>query len=95
MFDQDEAAISEGQEVEETEREQERRKSGPLGEGTSRPLGEGTAGPLGEGTSGAGGAAEGERRVLEGLRMLRRQECIGAFSVHSDAGWRLGRCNMG
>ena len=31
----------------------------------------------------AGGAAEGNRR-LKGLRRFRRQECIGAFSVHSD-----------
>ena len=31
----------------------------------------------------------GERWVLEGLRRLQRQECIGAFSVHSDAGGRI------
>ena len=45
----------------------------------------------GEGTAGAGGGAEGERRVLEGLRRLQRQECTGAFSVHvhRDAGGDL------
>ena len=56
---------------------------------------EGKLGPLVGGTTGAAGAAEGECRVLEGLQRLWRQECIGAFSVHSDAGWRLGRCNLG
>ena len=43
-----------------------------------------------QGTAGAGEATEGEHQVLEGLRSLWRQVCIGVFSVHSDAGWRLG-----
>ena len=42
-------------------------------------------GPLRRGTAGGG----------VGYWRLWRQECIGAFSVHSDAGWRLGRCNLG
>ena len=36
-------------------------------------------------TAGAGGTTEGGRLVLEGLQRLRRQGCIGAFSVQSDA----------
>ena len=43
-------------------------------------------GPWGGGTAGAGGAAEGEHQVLKRLWRLWRQQCIGAFSVHSDAG---------
>ena len=49
-------------------------------------------GPGGRGTAGAGGRTEGGRRVLEGLRRLWRQECIGAFSVYSDAGGDLDVC---
>ena len=49
----------------------------------------------GGGTSGAAGTSEGGRRVLEGLPRLRRQECIGAFSVHSDAGGDLDRLDPG
>ena len=37
-----------------------------------------------------GGAAEGEQHVLEGLRRLWRQVCIGAFSVHLGLGLGLG-----
>ena len=36
-----------------------------------------------------------EHWVLEGLRRLWRQEYIGVFSVHSDAGWRLGSPDLG
>ena len=43
-------------------------------------------GPRGGGTAGAGGAAEGEQQVLNRLWRLWWQRCIGAFSVHSDAG---------
>ena len=38
---------------------------------------------------GAQRVLEGPQRVLEGLQRLWRQECIGAFSVHSDAGGDL------
>ena len=74
MFDQDASAMSEGEEAEEPEREQEK-----LGVQGGKK-----AGPLRRGAT--GGAAEGERRVLEGLRRLWRQEYIGAVSVHSYAG---------
>ena len=75
----DEAAISEEEGLEETEREQEK-----LGLRGGRQ-----AGTLRRGDSGAGGAAEGGQRVLEELRRLQRQECIGVFIVHSDAGGDL------
>ena len=60
LFDQDEAAMSEGEGVEEPEREQAKL-----------------------------GLAEGGRRVLGKLWRLRRQDCIGAYSVHGDAGGDL------
>ena len=59
LFDQDEAALSEGEATEETEREQEEL------------------------------VLEGLQRGDSGhweLRRLQRQECIGVFSVHKDAG---------
>ena len=37
-------------------------------------------------TAGIGGASQGKQRVLGALR---RQECIGAFGVHSNAGGNL------
>ena len=42
-----------------------------------------------EATAGTGGAEEGEHWVLMGLQRLPRQEYVGAFSVHSNAGGDL------
>ena len=50
----------------------------------------GKLGPCGGGTAGTGGAAEREQQALEELWRLKRQECIGALSVHSGAGGDSG-----
>ena len=62
--------MSEGEGAEETEREKE--KQGLRGGRKAGP-------PERESRYWRG--CRGERQVLEGLRRLRRQECIGAFSV--------------
>ena len=68
--------MSEGEGAEETEREPEK-----LGLRGGKK-----AGTIMRGGIGHWRGCRGERQVPEGLPKLWRQECIGTFSVHSDAG---------